>query len=107
MLCALTMTAAMAITGFGATAGGANLPNYTPIPFDGTVVSAFAGSVKPSAEIFRHLLERFQLKAGECYFVDDMPENVAGAKRSGIDGFVFRGDANALRSALAALGVSL
>jgi len=87
-------------------------PEYWPkVPghelFDGTVVSAFVGNVKPSAEIFEYLLERFQLKAEECFFVDDMPGNVAGAKQCGIDGFVFQGDANALRSALASLGVNL
>lgn len=71
--------------------------------FDGTIVSAFEGCVKPSAEIFHRLLERFHLKAEECFFVDDMAENVASAKRVGIDGFVFQGDAAALRKAISAL----
>lgn len=71
--------------------------------FDGVMVSAFEGCVKPSAEIFRRLLERFCLKAEECLFVDDMPENVAGSKRAGIEGFVFQGDAAALRRAIPAL----
>ena len=71
--------------------------------FDGVMVSAFEGCVKPSPEIFHRLMERFRLKAEECFFVDDMAENVAGAKRVGIDGFVFQGDADALRKAIPAL----
>ena len=75
--------------------------------FDGTIVSAYEGCVKPGAEIFQRLLDRFHLRAEECFFVDDLAENVDGAKRVGIDGFVFRGDVDALRRALADLGVKL
>lgn len=83
-------------------------PDYWPsVPgseyFDGVMVSAFEGCVKPSAEIFHRLMERFHLKAEECFFVDDMAENIAGANHVGIDGFVFKGDANALRKAIPAL----
>lgn len=87
-------------------------PEYWPgIPghelFDGTMVSAFEGCIKPSREIFQRLLERFQLKAEECFFIDDVAENIAGAKLAGIDGFVFRGDVDALRSTISALGLTL
>lgn len=75
--------------------------------FDGTVVSAFEDCVKPSIEIFQRLLERYQLKAEECFFVDDLAENVEGARRAGIDGFAFSGDIDALRNALSSRGVKL
>ena len=65
--------------------------------FDGAVVSAFEGCVKPDAKIFRNLLERFHLRAEESLFVDDVQENVAGAERAGLMGFHFTGDVNALR----------
>lgn len=68
--------------------------------FDGTMVSAFEGCMKPSKEIFRRLLNRFHLKAEECFFVDDIAENVEGAKQAGIDGFIFKGSTEELRVAL-------
>jgi len=71
--------------------------------FDGAVISAFESCVKPSADIYNCLLERFHLKAEECFFVDDVEENINGAKGVGIDGFVFRGNVHELREALAAV----
>lgn len=87
-------------------------PEYWPkVPghefFDGTVISAIEGCVKPSLEIFQRLLKCYRLKAEECFFIDDMAENVDGAKRAGIDGYVFDGDIAALRSILSSLGVGL
>lgn len=59
--------------------------------FDGLVISAFEGVLKPDLTMYRTILKRFDLKAEECVFTDDMPANVAGALACGIDGFVFRG----------------
>jgi len=36
--------------------------------------------MKPSPEIFRYMLEREGLSAGECVFIDDSPANVAAAE---------------------------
>jgi putative hydrolase of the HAD superfamily len=58
--------------------------------FDGLVVSADVGLIKPQPEIFEHLLDSYQLKAAECLFIDDMPLNIAGAYQAGIPGFIFR-----------------
>ncbi len=60
--------------------------------FDGMVVSAYEHSVKPDEKIYRTLLERFSLKAGECIFFDDMPKNVDGAKKCLLAASVFAGD---------------
>ena len=59
--------------------------------FDGLVISAFEGALKPDLKMYYTLLNRFGLKAEECVFTDDMPVNVAGALAVGMDGFVFRG----------------
>ena len=51
--------------------------------FDGWVVSGAEGVIKPSAEIFALLTERFSLDPSETLFVDDAERNVAGAAALG------------------------
>ncbi|MBQ7800611.1 MAG: HAD family phosphatase [Oscillospiraceae bacterium] len=79
--------------------------NYQSVPeiveifskFDGLVFSAPIKLTKPSREIFEHLLAKFNLKAEECFFVDDSDINIAGAKAAGIDGYLFDGDSAKLK----------
>jgi 2-haloacid dehalogenase len=61
--------------------------------FDGTVVSAYEGVVKPEPEIFRRLLERFELRPGSTLFVDDSPRNVRAARELGIQAVLFESPA--------------
>ena len=75
--------------------------------FDGTIISADEGVMKPDAEYFLRALNRFNLKADECFFVDDVPSNVEGAAYCGIHGAVFHGDAALLRQQLKNAGVNL
>lgn len=75
--------------------------------FDGTLISADEKVVKPQPEIYRLLLERFQLQAEECFFIDDVPANIEGAFYCGIPGAVFHGDAGLLRRDLRAAGVEV
>lgn len=75
--------------------------------FDGTLISADEKVVKPQPEIYRLILERFNLKAEECFFVDDVPANIEGAFYCGIPGAVFHGDAKLLRRDLRAAGVDV
>lgn len=75
--------------------------------FDGTLISADEKVVKPQPEIYRLLLERFGLKAEECFFIDDVPANIEGAFYCGIPGAVFHGDAGLLRKDLRAAGVDV
>jgi putative hydrolase of the HAD superfamily len=56
---------------------------------DGRVVSGFEGMVKPDAEIYKLLMDRYGLKAEECVFIDDRPENIEAAKALGMEGIVF------------------
>jgi 2-haloacid dehalogenase len=58
--------------------------------FDGIVVSGEVGLIKPDARIYHHLLERFDLTAGDCVFIDDSAANVAGAEAVGITGLHFQ-----------------
>lgn len=66
---------------------------------DRYVVSGAEGFIKPDARLFRVLLNRYHLKAEECVFVDDNPDNVAAAKALGMEGIVFTG-ADSLRKHL-------
>ena len=58
---------------------------------DRYVVSGAEGLVKPDPRLFQVLLDRYQLKAEECLFIDDNPDNVAAAKGMGMQGIVFNG----------------
>ena len=75
--------------------------------FDGTLISADEKVVKPQPEIYQLLLQRFGLKAEECFFIDDAPANIEGAFNCGIAGAVFHGDAIRLRGELRAAGVDV
>ncbi|MCK9457038.1 MAG: HAD family phosphatase [Candidatus Riflebacteria bacterium] len=57
--------------------------------FDGIVISGQEGVVKPNAEIYRILLDRYGLKAGESVFIDDKEINVKAGEALGIKGIVF------------------
>lgn len=78
---------------------------YQTIPgiqyFDGLLVSAEEKCIKPNAEIYQRLFQKFQLNPKECFFIDDMPENIAGAKRCGMDGYCLAdGDIQKLKQKL-------
>jgi 2-haloacid dehalogenase len=57
--------------------------------FDGVVVSAFEGVVKPEREIFERLLERFNLRPESTLFIDDSERNVRAARELGIQAVLF------------------
>ena len=56
---------------------------------DGRVVSGYVKLLKPDPAIYRCLLEKYQLKAEECIFVDDLKANAEGACSVGIHGIQF------------------
>lgn len=58
---------------------------------DRYVVSGAERLVKPDPRLFCVLLDRYGLKAEECTFVDDNPDNVAAARALGMEGIVFHG----------------
>lgn len=62
-----------------------NVPFYEDFKecFDGFYLSQEIGMRKPNADIFEYVLHKHNLKAGECLFVDDTPENIATASSLG------------------------
>ncbi len=68
--------------------------------FDGIVVSCDIHMIKPDVRIYQYLLDKYHLKPEESFFIDDMPENVAGAEKAGIRGAVFHGDFTEIRKSL-------
>ena len=75
--------------------------------FDGTLISADVGLMKPQREIYELCLAHFGLKAEECFFIDDAPANIQGAAARGIRGYEFHFDVPELRKALRAVGVAV
>lgn len=68
-------------------------PRFAPFDyFDGIVVSCDVHIIKPDIRIYQHLLKKYNLRADECFFIDDLEANIEGAKNAGIDGAVFEGD---------------
>lgn len=57
---------------------------------DGKVVSGFIKMVKPNADIYGHLMEKYQLKAEESVFLDDRTENIEAAVALGMKGIVVK-----------------
>jgi putative hydrolase of the HAD superfamily len=53
------------------------------------VLSYRVGALKPSPVIYREAIARAECAADECFFTDDIPDYVAGAKREGIDAVQF------------------
>ena len=73
--------------------------------FDGVLFSAEVKCMKPQKEMYGHLFDRFGLKPEECFFVDDQPLNIEGAKACGMDGYCFEdGDAKRLKQVIGQLG---
>lgn len=72
--------------------------------FSGVLVSAEEHMLKPNAEIYERLCAKFDLRPEECLFVDDLPQNVEGAKAVGMAGYCYAdGDVNRLKAYLDAL----
>jgi 2-haloacid dehalogenase len=53
------------------------------------VISGIERVMKPDPRIFQLALQRFGIKAEETAFIDDNPNNVAGANALGISGILF------------------
>jgi putative hydrolase of the HAD superfamily len=74
--------------------------------FDGKVISADEKVMKPHPDYYRTALKRLGLKPEECFFIDDMPQNIKGAESYGMKGHVFSiSDIKSLENALRNEGV--
>ncbi|UUO08112.1 HAD family phosphatase [Blastopirellula sp. J2-11] len=72
--------------------------------FEQYVLSYEAKSMKPDAGIYQAAIEQAGVAPASIFFVDDRPENVAGAREYGLDAVLFIG-ADRLREDLAARGI--
>lgn len=73
---------------------------------DGAIFSYEVKQIKPDAEIFHSLFEKYNLQAAECVFLDDLAANIEGAKAVGMHGIVFAGLEEA-QAGLEKLGVKI
>jgi HAD superfamily hydrolase (TIGR01509 family) len=58
--------------------------------FDEYILSYRVGAMKPDSAIYEKAIAAAGCAAGECFFIDDLPENVEGARRAGMDAALFR-----------------
>lgn len=65
---------------------------------DGELISYRVRVIKPDVRIYRLLLEKFDLMAEECLFLDDRKDNVEVSKKLGFHAIVF--DENTIDSQL-------
>jgi len=72
--------------------------------FHGIVTSAEAKYPKSNPLIFKYFLEKYQLIAEECVFIDDRIENIESAKKAHLNTILFT-DAHSCEIELAKLGV--
>jgi putative hydrolase of the HAD superfamily len=70
--------------------------------FRGIVISGEIRLVKPQPEIFKYLLDRYDLSAADTVFIDDYPVNVEAARALGLQTVLFT-DAQRCEEALRAL----
>ena len=56
---------------------------------DGEILSYQVKLIKPSPEIYQLLCSKYNLKAEECVFIDDLPKNVEAARTERMKGLIF------------------
>ena len=67
--------------------------------FDGKIISGEVGIVKPDQEIYKLLINRYDLNPHQTLFIDDKEENIKSAELLGINGIHFQ-NASILREDL-------
>lgn len=75
--------------------------------FDGGVASCDVHINKPDPRIYKILLDRYHLKAGECIFIDDNRANVQTAFQLGMNSIQMRESVDTLVRSLATCNVTL
>ncbi|HEV3164956.1 MAG TPA: HAD family phosphatase [Isosphaeraceae bacterium] len=74
--------------------------------FDRLVLSHEVGHIKPSAAFYHACADAAGAPVADCVFIDDLPENVEGARSAGLSALLYR-DTPSLRSDLRRLGVEV
>lgn len=73
---------------------------------DGAVLSCDVKLIKPGEEIYKYLIEKYDVVPNEAVFIDDTAVNVEAAKKLGINGIVFENKQQA-EDELRKLGVKI
>jgi FMN phosphatase YigB (HAD superfamily) len=73
--------------------------------FDHQILSYEIGVRKPLPEFFEYCRRLAQCPASDCLFIDDLPDNIAGARACGWKGIVYKNFDN-LHQRLADFGIS-
>jgi HAD superfamily hydrolase (TIGR01509 family) len=73
--------------------------------FDEYVLSFEVGYMKPHPQIYTEALKKARVQAEECVFIDDMEENIQGAKKAGMDTVLYGVDTD-LKAELRDKGLS-
>ncbi len=71
---------------------------------DAAVISCHINMIKPDDEIYRYILDTYGIDPAQAVFIDDNEDNVAAARKFGINTILFTGKAEADRK-LAEMGV--
>lgn len=79
--------------------------NYSALShFDHYVLSHKVGAMKPSPAIYQEAILHSQCEPNECFYTDDIPQYVEGARKAGIDAVQFK-NYEQLREELLARGI--
>ncbi len=73
---------------------------------DAMVLSHEVGAIKPSRDFYLACARAAKTDPADCVFIDDLPENVDGARRAGLQALLFR-DIDELRRDLRGLGIAI
>lgn len=65
--------------------------------FSGIYISSDRGYTKPSYMVYLDFLKVHNLKAEDCIFIDDKPENLENPKELGFDCYLYDGNVEKLR----------
>lgn len=75
--------------------------------FDGLFLSSDWKFIKPDPELYTLFFKEFGLNPKECFFIDDLPQNIKSAEALGMRGHVFDGDIEKLKQHLRKESISI
>lgn len=58
--------------------------------FDGVIISGQVGYLKPYPEMYRYIMETYDLRSDDSLFIDDQSENIVGAESVGIPCLLYK-----------------
>lgn len=70
--------------------------SFVPL-VDGGVVSYTVNLIKPEPEIYQALIDKYHITPAEAVFLDDVPENIEGARVLGFHTILFKSYKQALK----------